>query len=312
MFFFNIPAGLIAIAASWYVLEQAREGAADRAGSRPALDWLGATLSGMTLLTFLLVVGNCDRQGWVPPLILSGAATTVLLVAAFVRWELYTASPMLDLYLFRNKLFTVGISASWLSFLGQSPTRFMMPFYLQRVLEFSPRDVGPLLIAPAIWMVVSGRLSDRFGWRTPTVGGLGLSAMAMAATLTATSPVILIVEMLMLQSAGMALFNSPNSSSILGAVERSQYGVVSALTQLVRNSATVTSIAIATTVVVTTMGFRGIEPSLDPASPDVADAFVGGLKWAFLVMGAVLLVGMSVSIARGDRTRSGTVPTAAD
>ena len=170
---------------------------------------------------------------------------------------------MLDLYLFRNKLFTMGISASWLSCLGQSSTRFMMPFYLQRVLEFSPRDVGLLLIAPTIYIVVigpvSGRLSDRLGWRTLTVCGLGLSAMA-AMALAATSPVILIVGMLMLQSAGMALFNSLNSSSILGAVERSQYGVVSALTQSVRNSATVTSIAIGTTVVVTTMGFRGVEP----------------------------------------------------
>ena len=176
VFFFNIPAGLIAIAASWYVLEQAREGAADRpGGGRPAFDWLGAALSGMALLAFLLVVGNGDRQGWVSPLILFGAAATVLLFAAFVWRELHTASPMLDLSPFRNKLFAMGISASWLSFLGQSATRFMMPFYLQRVLEFSPRDVGLLLIAPAICMVVigpvSGRLSDKFGWRALTVGG---------------------------------------------------------------------------------------------------------------------------------------------
>ena len=67
VFFFNIPAGLIAIAASWYVLEQMREGAADRPGGRPAFDWLGAALSGMALLAFLLVVGNGDRQGWVSP-----------------------------------------------------------------------------------------------------------------------------------------------------------------------------------------------------------------------------------------------------
>ena len=253
-------------------------------------------------------------------MILSGVATTALLFAAFVWWELHTASPMLDLYLFRNKLFTMGISASWLSCLGQSSTRFMMLFYLQRVLEFSPRDVGLLLIAPTIYMVVigpvSGRLSDRLGWRTLTVCGLGLSAMAamaLAATLTATSPVILIVGMRMLQSAGMALFNSLNSSSILGAVERSQYGVVSALTQSVRNSATVTSNRHRHHGGCDHNGLsRRRAQGLDAASPEVADAFVAGLKWAFLVMGAVLLVGMSVSIARGERTRSGTVPTAAD
>ena len=318
VFFVNIPIGVITVLVSWLVLE--REGGANRAGERPSFDWLGAALSGMALLAFLLVVGNGDRQGWVSPVILSGVAATVVLFAVFVWWELHTASPMLDLSLFRNKLVAMGVSASWLSFLGQSASRFMMPFYLQRVLEFSPRDVGLLLIAPAVCMVVigpvSGRLSDKFGWRTLTVGGLGLSslsALALAATLTEGSPVVLIIGMLTVQSAGMALFNSPNNSSILGAVERSQYGVVSALTQLVRNSANVTSIAIATTVVVTTMGFRGVEPSLDAVSPAVADAFVAGLKWAFLLMGAMLLAGVAVSIARGDRkAQSGTAPSAAD
>ena len=320
VFFVNIPIGLFTIAVTWLVLDAVQRGGGGQPTERPSFDWLGAALSGLALLAFLLVVGNGDRQGWVSPVILSGVFLTVALFAAFVWWELHTASPMLDLSLFRNKLVAMGVSASWLSFLGMSASRFMMPFYLQRVLEYGPRDVGLLLIAPAVCMVVigpvSGRLSDRFGWRTLTVGGLGLSALStlvLAATLGGGSPVVLIVGMLTVQSAGMALFNSPNNSSILGAVERSQYGVVSALTQLVRNSANVTSIAIATTVVVTTMGLRGVEPSLDAVSPAVADAFVAGLKWAFLLMGGMLLAGMGVSIVRGDRkAQSGAVPTAAD
>ena len=321
VFFVNVPIGLFTIAVTWLVLDAARRGEGGQPAERPAFDWLGAALSGLALLAFLLVVGNGDRQGWVSPVILSGAAVTVALFTAFVWWELRSPSPMLDLTLFRNRLVAMGVLAAFLSFIGMSSTRFMMPFYLQRVLEFSPRDVGLILIAPAVCMVVigpvSGRLSDRFGWRTLTVGGLGLSALsalALAAMLTETSPVVLIIGMLTVQSAGMALFNSPNSSSILGAVERSQYGVVSALTQLVRNSANVTSIAIATTVVVTTMGFRGVEPSLDAVSPAVSEAFVAGLKWAFLLMGGMLVVGVGVTIARGERkTQSGgAVPTAAD
>jgi MFS family permease len=184
----------------------------------------------------------------------------------------------------------------------------MMPFYLQRVLELSPREVGLLLIPPAMCMVllgpVSGRLSDRFGWQGLTVGGLALSALAwviMATSLTSFSPKLLIVILLMAQSAGTALFNSPNNSSILSAVDRAQYGVVSALTQLVRNSANVTSIAVATTVVVATMGARGVEPSLDAVNPDVADAFVAGLKWAFWMMAGLLLVGIALAVMRGER-----------
>jgi uncharacterized membrane protein (DUF441 family) len=79
--------------------------------------------------------------------------------------------------------------------------------------------------------------------------------------------------------------------------------VVSALTQLVRNSANVTSIAIATTVVVATMGARGVEPSLDAVSPAVADAFVAGLRWAFWMMGGLLLVGISLAVMRGGRPK---------
>ena len=265
----------------------------------------------MALLVFLLVVSNGHRMGWSSPPVLLGAAATASLLAGFVWWELRTPSPMLELRLFKRKLVAIGAAAAWLSFMGMSSSRFMMPFYLQRVLEIGPRDVGLLLIPPALCMVllgpVSGRLSDRFGWRALTVSGLALSmaaSIAIAVNLTESSPVAFIVLMLMAQSAGMALFNSPNQSSLLSAVERNQYGVVSALTQLIRNSANVTSIAVATTVVVVTMGTYGVEPSLDAVSPAVADAFVAGLRWAFILMAAMLLTGVALAVIRGERQRA--------
>ncbi len=310
VFFVNVPIGILTILATMYVLQQPRGASAeaDRAGG--SFDWIGAGLSGLTLLVFLLVVGNGHRLGWSSPAVALGAAATIAALAAFIWWELRTAYPMLDLRLFKRKLVAIGIGASWLSFLGSQATRFMMPFYLQRLLEMSPRDVGLAMIPPAICMVllgpVSGRLSDRFGWRVLTMSGLGISAIGaflLAANLTESSSVPFIVLMMMLQACGMALFNSPNNSSVLGAVERTQYGVVSSLTQLVRNSANVTSIAVATTIVVVTMASYGVEPSLDAVSPSVADAFVAGLKWAFLVMGIMLVVGVGLAAIRGERQR---------
>ncbi|MCH9016696.1 MAG: MFS transporter [Chloroflexi bacterium] len=309
VFFANVPIGIFTIAISMLILPldkpELPEGEA-----RQRFDWGGAVLSGLALLAFLLVVGNGDRVGWTSGITFFGTAVTVSASAAFIWWELRSASPMLDMRLFKRKLVALGVAAGWFSFLGSSAARFMMPFYLQRVLEFSPWEVGRLLIAPALCLVLvgpfSGRLSDRFGWRALTVGGLTLSATAwfiMAITLTESSSVLLIVIMLMLQSTGTALFNSPNNSSILSAVDRSQYGVVSALTQLVRNSANVTSIAIATTVVVVTMGARGVEPSLDAVSPAVAGAFVAGLRWAFWMMGGLLLVGITIAVLRGERPK---------
>ena len=310
VFFVNVPIGILTILATMYVLQQPRGASADADRARGSFDWMGAGLSGLTLLGFLLVVGNGYRLGWSSPWVVVGVAATMAAFAGFIWWELRTAYPMLDLRLFKRKLVALGIGASWLSFLGSQPTRFMLPFYMQRLLEMSPRDVGLLMIPPAVCMVLlgplSGRLSDRFGWRVLTVSGLGCSALGaflFAANLTESSSVLFIVLMMMLQSCGMALFNSPNNSSVLGAIDRSQYGVVSSLTQLVRNSANVTSIAIATTIVVVTMATYGVEPSLDAVSPSVADAFVAGLKWAFLVMGAMLALGIGLVLIRGERRR---------
>jgi EmrB/QacA subfamily drug resistance transporter len=308
VFFVNVPVGVIIILASLLILGKGQDEQATGEGGSPRFDWLGAVLSGGVLLAFLLVVGNGDRWGWTSYLVMGGALLFAALFLVFVWWELRVPSPILELRLFQRKLVALGVVASWISFFGAAATRFMMPFYMQRLLGLSPRDVGLLMIPAALCMIVvgplSGRLSDKFGWRMLTMGGMAISASAsfiLASSLAERSPVILIVAMLMFQSTGMGMFNSPNNSSIFSAVERSRYGVVAALTQLVRNSANVVSVALATTAVVTVMGLRGVEPSLDAASPQVADAFVAGLRVAFLLMGGLTTLGLVITFFRGER-----------
>ena len=306
VFLINVPIGLIGIAVGLLVLWGGRPSEEAEGGGRPAFDWMGAVLSGVALLAFLLVVGNGDRVGWTSGPVAAGAAAAVICLAGFIWWELRVDSPMLELRLFRRKLVTLGVAAGWISFLGTAAARFMMPLYLQEVLRYSPWKVGMFMIPAAFCMVivgpVAGRLSDRYGWRRFTAGGLaiaGVGSFVLATRLAEDSPAILVVTMLMLLSTGTGLFNSPNNSSILSVVERSRYGVVSALTQLVRNTANVTSVAVTTTIVVVTMGSRGVTPSLDTVSLH-PEAFVAGLHWAFLLMGILLVVGLIICVVRGD------------
>ena len=69
-----------------------------------------------------------------------------------------------------------------------------------------------------------------------------------------------------MQSAGTGLFGSPNSASIFSAAEGNRHGVVSALLSLVRNSANVTSIAVATAVITAAMVSAGYAPDLGNVS----------------------------------------------
>ena len=315
VFLVNVPAGGLVLILAWLLLERGPGAGQYRRGQgASSFDWTGAAVSGVILLVLLLVVGNGNGLGWRSAPVIVGGVAVVILTAGFIWWELRVRAPMLDLRLFANQVFGLGVAAAWLSFFGSSAARFMMPFYLQRVLLYAPEQVGLMMIPPAMCMVLigpfSGRVADRFGWRVPTVCGMALTAagaFVLAFALQEQSPVWLVIATMMMQSSGNGIFNSPNSSSILSVVDRSRYGVVSALTQLVRNSANVVSVAVSTTVVVSTMATYGVEPKLEAVNPEVATAFVDGLRWAFLMLGAALATGAAISLYRALSARA-TLP----
>jgi len=305
VFLVNLPVGVIVITAAMVILDRSRFSHDTQVGQRLRFDWLGAGLSGGALLALLLAISNGNQAGWGSPSIVAGLLVSGALLAGFIWWELKTSSPMLELRLFRRKLVALGVSAGWLSFLGLTSGMFMMPFYLQKVQGYSPGESGLIVIFSAGSMAIvgpiSGRLSDRYGWRVLKVIGIGLAATAVfifAATLTEHSPLGLIIPVLILQSCGFSLFNIPNNSSILSAVERSRYGIVLALTHLTRNSASVAGVAVATAIVVATMESLGAESNLEAVAAN-PQAFVMGLHRLFLVMGSLLLIGVVLSVFQG-------------
>ena len=315
VFFINVPAGCLVLILSWFVLERGTTAGQYGRGQNTSFDWTGAAVSGVFLLILLLVVGNGNGLGWQSAPVIVGAVAVVVLLAFFVWWEMRVGAPMLELRLFANRIFGMGAAAAWLSFFGSSAARFMMPFYLQRVLGYSPEQVGLMMIPAAVCMVIlgplSGRLSDRFGWQALTVGGSALTAagaFVLAFGIQERSPVWFVIGTMMMQSSGTGLFNSPNNSSIISVVDRSRYGVVSALTQLIRNSANVVSVAVATTIVVSTMATYGVEPKLEAVNPEVATAFVAGLRWAFLAMGCGLATSFAISLYRAVAARQPATP----
>lgn len=166
--------------------------------------------------------------------------------------------------------------------------------------------VMPGALLMAIMGSVSGTLSDKFGWRWFTVGGMLSSTVGLLilSRLTDTSPLWGVIPGLILVNGGMGTFYSANSSSVLSAVGRDSYGVVSGFLNLVRNSANVISLAIATTIVTVTMGSLGYEPSLEAVRTSsvegVRNAFTVGMRYSFYVLVALVIASMAVSFLQGN------------
>ena len=255
--------------------------------------------------------------GYGNPAIAAAFAVFAALLAVFILHELRAAFPMMDVRLFKRRLFSLGVIASFLNFLGSQSVRFLMPFYLQAVLGLHPTQVGLIIVPGAVSMMItgplSGRLSDRFGWRWFTVGGMLVAAagLVILATLRPDSHIALAMAGMVMQSAGIGIFNAPNNSSILSAVEPSKYGVITGFLNLIRNSGNLCSIAIATAIVTATMGSMGYEPTLASVSGGGGEgllaAFTAGLRIAYWVMAAVMLVGVVASAMKGPVYRESSV-----
>ena len=296
--------GVVSLIVAIVVLDTERSGGGG--GSDDHFDWLGATFSAATLISLLLGMTLGTRYGWESlPVI---AAFVIFLASAgfFIWWELYVESPMLDLRLFGTGLFATGVLASWLSFLGTQPVRFLIPFYLQFVLGFSPSAIGWIIVPSAFCMVIagpiSGRLSDKYGWRIFNVGGLLVTAIGLLilVNLGVKESLMVVLVGMIVQTLGSGTFWPSNNSSVMSVVSPASYGVVSSFMNLVRNSGNVVGIAVSTAIVTETMGSLGHPPTLsainESSGLSILNAFTMGLKTTFWVCVGFTLVGAVASL----------------
>ncbi len=310
VFFAGVPLGLAAVLAALTVIRGRAPTQEPGQFKRRAFDWPGAMLSSGALVSFLLAMTNAHRLGWSSPPVIAGFAVAFVMLSGFLWWQRRTPDPMLDLDFFQNRAFTMGMSARSVAFLGGSAVFFMMPFYLIQGLGIPAHKAGFILVPGALFVAVTspifGFLSDKIGTRWLSVFGLALAATALfvLSRLSIDSHPAHVVLGLSLYGIGWGAFVSPNNNAILGSVAREKYGIASALLNLSRSSASVTGIALATTIVTFTMGSLGFEPSLaavtESGGEGVRRAFVTGMSKAFLVSGGLMLLAVVVSGLRGE------------
>ncbi|PZC41350.1 MAG: MFS family permease/MFS family permease [Chloroflexi bacterium] len=296
--------GVVSLIAAMFILDTTRSGGGN--GANDHFDWLGATFSAATLISLLLAITLGSRYGWGSLSVITAFGIFFVSAGFFIWWELYVESPMLDLRLFGTSLFATGVLASWLSFLGTQPVRFLIPFYLQFVLGFSPSAIGWIIVPSAFCMViagpVSGRLSDRYGWRTFNVGGMLVAAIGLLilVNLDVKESLMVVLVGMVVQTLGSGIFWPSNNSSILSVISPTSYGVISSFTNLVRNSGNVVGIAVSTAIVTETMGSLGHPATLsainEASDLSILGAFTTGLRNTFWVCIVLTLMAAAASL----------------
>lgn len=213
-------------------------------------DFAGATTLFISLVGLLLGLTLAQEAGFANPLSVTLFAVWVIFLALFIWIELRSSDPMIDLRLFRNRIFRVNLGTGFLTFFAISGILILMPFYLENLLGYPIHLIGPLQAAVPVLLGVlaplSGSLSDRYGSRRITVLGLLVLVVAyvvLTTLSTETGTLGYIVRMLPL-GLGMGIFQSPNNSAIMGAVPRERLGIASGLLSMTRTLGQTVGIAV--------------------------------------------------------------------
>jgi MFS family permease len=168
---------------------------------------------------------------------------------------------------------------------------FLTPFYLQRILHYAPDHLGLVMTAfPLAVMAVaplSGSISDRIGTRLPAC--LGAAACALALFFMSRLPALTssadVVWRLALFGLGTGIFQSPNTSAVMGSTPKPHLGIASGVLATMRNVGMVLGIATGGAVLYAFAPPQILQKeSLDLSE---ADLFLQGLRHAYIA-GAIL------------------------
>jgi EmrB/QacA subfamily drug resistance transporter len=211
-----------------------------RSDHHSPLDLPGAVLSagGMGLLIYTLI--EAPANGWLSPHTLLFAAVSLIVIAAFILWELRAESPMLDVRLFRIGAFGVSSLVLTLVFFALMGTFFSMTQLLQLVYGYSPLGAAVRLIPISIAMVIaaprSAKLAARFGKRKVVAGGMWCIGIGIGSTalIGIDANYLLLVSGLFVMAIGMGLAMSPTTDLLMSSVPREKAGMGSAMNDTTR------------------------------------------------------------------------------
>ncbi len=303
VFWFNVPLGLAGTAWAALILRELVTPEVE-----DHFDWWGTITFVIGLTGLTLGISRGGIVSWTDPLTIVSLITAALLLPLFIVVERRTRFPMLDLGLFEDRGFSAATAAAFLGGLSRFSLTFLFVLYFQGAIGDDPILAGVKLAPMALGVLISsplaGRYADRHGARGLAALGLVVSALGIAGMtmLTVTTPYAITALWLFVAGAGAGMFNSPNTSAMMGAVPVHRRGIAAGTRMMLQNTGSVLSIAILLAIVTAAVPratllsiFSGLTTGLSAAA---LDPFIHNLHVAMWVLAATSLLGAIVSLMR--------------
>jgi len=243
----------------------------------------------------LLILGiSCLSKSFGIFLIAGG----VIVLYFFVRFERTSDSPLIDLSVFGNRVFTLSNLASFIHYGTTYSTALLLSMFLQDqgIKALTASMAGLVLFAQPLTQIIfspiAGRLSDRMEPRWLASSGMAVTALCLLALafIKPQTSIITLTAILLIMGAGFSFFVAPNNNAIMSAIQTARFGLASGV------MATGRILGMSLSLAITTM-------LLDCSGAGIASTveFMHGFQQCFIVFSFLAVAGIAASLARGSR-----------
>jgi EmrB/QacA subfamily drug resistance transporter len=244
IFFINIPVGTMGTIIALTVLRR------DETVRGQTFDIPGAVTLFISLISLLLALSEGQEAGWGSSQIILLLVISITFFILFIRVEQKASQPMMELRHFRNRPFAAANISALISFMAMFSIILLLPFFLDKELNYSPKEIGFVFLAVPLVMSVASPLSGWLSDRTNSyllssvgVGIAGLSILSLS-SMSSSSSFLDVTSRLAVLGLGMGLFQAPNNSIIMGSLPKEQLGIAAGSLGTMRNMGMVIGIAI--------------------------------------------------------------------
>lgn len=302
IFLINVPIGLTAAIVGFRILPRRLTKKSE------GIDFIGAALSGASVIFLFYSLVKGETIGYGNSIIIGSFAIAILLFIIFIFVEKRLKYPLLDLSIFKNSLFSVGILCTFISYMSINSNNIVQPFYLENVMKITPSLTGIIMMTyPIILTLISpfsGYLSDRIGSEFLTFLGLVLigAGMSLMATLNQNSAVWLMCIYISVMAVGNGLFLPPNNSLVMSSAPADKLGIAGSVNAFIRNLGQSSGVAVSTLLLYSLMSLKMGKKVLGYVEGR-NDVFIFGMRYVYIMDALICVSGVvltAVRLKKGD------------
>ncbi|HEU4759572.1 MAG TPA: MDR family MFS transporter [Dehalococcoidia bacterium] len=297
IFLINVPVGVAGFLFAALFLREQKQVSPGR------LDVPGFFLAAAGLGTLMYALAEAGSRGLDDSRVLFFGAVGLALLAAFVLAEMRAPEPMIDIQLFRNRLFSAANSVQLVGQGGLMGALFLLPLLLQAEMGLTPLESGLTTFPQALGVVsmvqVAGRVYGRVGPRRMMMTGMAGAALTTLAFLWVdleTSQWW--IRLIMFARGGsFALTLIPLQTATFATMRPDQMGRASAVFNAGRQVAASFGVALLATVLTNRLAHH----DAILGSPATRGGALSAFHEAFIVAAALGLLGVLVSLLISDK-----------